>query len=260
MSHSPGPEKQQSPERNYPVSMLGLVGLGIMLMLGCERSDSRSGTPITADDTAATQPAEARPTTQMLLSGPYKKLLLPGMPLSLRVPESWKIDYAGPITFVQGPTPYDMAMIQLSDHGVGPRSLDPQVLLKTIQDEQARHPDPRNRAMLRDIGPARVLERFSVGKPQTNPKVDAHGVPVSDPATGNPVMLTTTPIRWTLTVFVPAADSAYTRYELNFLDLTAEQYAVDGKFLEKIASSLSYEAQTGGEAPMQATTSPGQFP
>src|SRR4051794_2590293 len=83
-------------------------------IFGC---DQRPAAPVSAVPTQpppVVVPEEARPTTQELLIGARKPLQLPNMPLSVRVPVSWKIEPTGPLTVLTGPTPFDKAMIQLA--------------------------------------------------------------------------------------------------------------------------------------------------
>jgi hypothetical protein len=227
--------------------------LSLMPVAGCDRRPARPPQARTPENEPATQPAEEpRPTTQELVNGPYKVVPLPSMPLAVKAPASWKIDVSGPVVFVGGPTPYGTATIQLAQReSIKSEQLD--ILMTGVKKDQEQHPDTVKKAELRDVGKIKLLERLFVLKPITSPKIDVQGNALLD-AAGNIVTTTTVPVRWTLTAFVPY-EQAFSRYELNFIDLTAEQYAADKAFLEKIVNSLTYE---GGEPPqaIPATSAP----
>jgi hypothetical protein len=167
------------------------------------------------------------------------------MPLTISVPESWKIESATiaatattperTIHFLEGPTPAYRMAINLARQGV--RAETPEVFLNALK---AVAKGPNDRVELRDLGTARRLERFMIEAPTSSPKVDGQGNPVLD-KDGKLEMVTSTPIRWTITVFVPVAKS-FERYELSFLGLTGEQYAIDKELLDKIVASLKYDS------------------
>ena len=78
-----------------------------VLSISCNRRPQPPPAP-PAGGSPQAQAEPARPTTQELLSGSYKRLVLPGMPLAVQAPQSWKIEMDGPLTFLQGPTPTDV--------------------------------------------------------------------------------------------------------------------------------------------------------
>jgi hypothetical protein len=206
-------------------------------LIGCDRHPAPPTPPPTAS-AAPASPEPTRPTTQELLEGPYKKLPLPGMPLAVQVPAGWKIEVEGSLTFLEGPTPTGNAMIQLAQRES--RSPDQvESLLRGIKREKDQHPDTIKRADLREVGDVKIVEQLSISKPITTPKLDAHGDAQLDEH-GNIRTLTSTAAEWKLTVLVPY-EKMFSEYELNFIDLTGEQYNVDKDFLQRIVSSLSYE-------------------
>jgi hypothetical protein len=209
-----------------------------IFLIGCDRHPAP---PPPAPPTASAAPAPpqpARPTTQELLAGPYKKLVLPGMPLAVQAPPSWKIEIDGSLTFLEGPTPSYDAMIQLAQReSLRPDQVD--ILLEGVKRDQDQHPETVKRADLRQVGDMRILDQLSISQPITTPKVDSKGDAVLD-AHGNILTVTTTAAHWKLTVLVPY-EKMFSVYELNFIDLTGEQYALDKDFLQKILASLSYE-------------------
>jgi hypothetical protein len=209
--------------------------------------------PVVSDDQIpkpATLPIEnAKPTTQELLGGEYKKQPLPGMPLSLKVPVSWKLDSAGSVTMLEGPTPHDHAIIQLAQRdAISPEQLD--IFVAGARKDMEQNPESVKRAQLHERtaggGEFKVLERMSVGSPITTPKLDARGKEMMD-AAGNFINVTITQLRWTLLVYVPDPQKkGYARYELNFIGLTTEQYAQDKELLQKIVDSLALESASSG--------------
>jgi hypothetical protein len=212
-------------------------------LIGCDRHPAPPPPPPAA--AAQTPPQPTRPTTQELTSGPYKKLTLPGMPLAVQAPQSWKIAIEGSLTFLEGPTPSDNAMIQLAQR----ESLRPEQvesLLEGVKREQAQHPETVKRADLRQVGDMKIIEQLSISAPVSTPKVDAKGDAVLDEH-GNIITTANSSAHWRLTVLVPY-EKMFSDYELNFIDLTGEQYALDKDFLERILSSISYEnSQASGQ-------------
>ncbi|HEY7088942.1 MAG TPA: hypothetical protein VH518_12685 [Tepidisphaeraceae bacterium] len=227
--------------------LTGAVSLLAILLAwglaGCDRRPSappQSPTAQASEETAAaTQPA-TRPTTQELLQGPYSKLPLPGLPLSVSVPAGWKIESMGPATFLAGPTPTDEGRIQISHGDINtfkPDQID--MLLTRAKKEMADDPQRVKKAELRSVGQLKVLETLAFSRPVTSPKMDPKGLGVLDDK-GELVTVTTTPVHWTLLVFIPQG-GAFARVELNFIDLTGEQLAQDQPVLQKIVDSLTYE-------------------
>jgi hypothetical protein len=238
----------------------GRVGWGLILITGltiggaCDRPAPKPSADKAPDEPVATQPATAaRPTTQELTSGSYRKIVLPGVPLSVQAPESWKIEAVGPVMFLTGPTPSDQARIQLSHGNINtfkPDQID--MLAAGAKSEVQRNPEQFKKADLRDIGRLKVLERVSLSRPVPIPRLDERGNAMFD-AQGNPVTLTMTPARWTLTVFVPQPQGGeFARVELNFIDLTQEQLAADQTMLQRIVDSLTYEAGLAPGMPSNA--------
>jgi len=226
------------------------LAAGLIAMVGCDKSPSPPAVSATPPPTTA--PAEPRPTTQELLTGTYHPMSLPGMPLSVQVPASWKLDTKSPpLTFLAGPTPSsDMSMIQLSQNGtVKPEQID----VIATGAKKAPNGEQIKNADLRDAGKMKVLERVAVGKPETIPKVDVKGNPVVDEKTGQTMMVTTTPVKWQVTAFVPY-QNMYTRYDLSVVDLTTDQYEQDKRLFEKIFESLRAEGDVSAGSAAPPTT------
>lgn len=221
------------------VGMLGIAGSGLVLTAGCDRSPAPPPAIVQAQHETASKPADPPPTTQELLSGPYRKVALPGMPLAIQAPASWKIEYTGSITFLEGPTGTDQAMIQLAQPQRDPIPADRlDSVIERLKNEQEKS-GPPNTFEMRYLGRARVLERISASKPVANPKLDFRGEPIMD-AAGIPVTVMTTLVHWTVTVYVPDGNS-FGSYELNVIGLTTDQFVSDGELLRKILASVTLE-------------------
>jgi hypothetical protein len=222
-----------------------------MVIIGCDRGPA-APPPTAKPPTASTAPAvaEARPTTQQLLSGPYQTITLPGMPLVVSAPQGWKLDLSSaPLTFLAGPTPSsDKVLIQLAQHDTV--KVDQIEIIANFSKKPQN--DEIQRAELRDVGKMKVVERLAFGKPETTPKVDAKGQPVLDDK-GQIITVTSTPVHWQIIAFVPY-QGLFSRYDLNVIDLTTDQYAKDKDVLEKIVNSLRYEGDAGNAA-VPTTTS-----
>lgn len=237
--------------RKKLILILGVFCL--LQMMGCDRHREQIETAKAAAETpkpAATQDAE--PTTQALLSGKTKKLRLPGGPLIAVVPESWKLDTDGPVTFVTGPSLFGTATVGLSSpSSVSFKQQEIDALIAKLPAELQTHPEQYRREVHRTIGNLQVIEHRYLKKPMTRNKTDAKGDPVPD-AQGGFATITATPVQWTLTVFVPG-EQAFTRYELNLIDLEADQLAVDEPLLDKIMHSVTVDGVASISA---ATTAP----
>ncbi len=190
-----------------------------------------------ADLTSRTQetPDEpARPTTQELLSGPRKVIPLGTLPMTVRVPESWKIENldSGSITLLEGHAPSGLVQIGLAQRPFVQRDKLESILSRATKEKTDR-PDI---IKLLDIKPlpgdagGQILERQSLGKTLPPVALDAEGKTLSKPETL---------YSWTITYFIPQADG-FEAYELNFVGLTAEQFQVDQAMLREIIDSVTY--------------------
>jgi hypothetical protein len=201
------------------------------------------------------QAAPPRPTTQELVSGPYQRIRLETVPLTLDVPQSWKIEHLGTIALLQGPTPFDSARIQFARRDpVNQSTLD--VLYNVAKkDQAAADPQAQMSVDLREAHGMKVMERRSIGRKVTIPITDASGIQKLDEH-GKPMEQITTPMKWRMNLFVPVAGSTdqFVQYELNFIDLNVDQYQADKSFLEKILYSV--EPEGAGAAATAPATAP----
>jgi hypothetical protein len=183
-----------------------------------------------ADEKPATAPAPTRPTTQDLITGPRKKLSLNVIPFNITVPESWEVKTSGELVFLQGPAPAGDVQIQLAKR---PQLSKDEVesLLRAAKKDADAHPEAKKLVELRTMPTFRILDRQSVSNPIA--------VPMNGPD-GKPTIVQTTPYQWTLMLILPRG-SSFDAYELNFYDLTLEQFKADKDFLRMILDSLSDE-------------------
>jgi hypothetical protein len=194
--------------------------------------------PPPAEDPAAkaAEEANARPTTQELISGEQVKTSLQVMPFTMQVPKSWKVKPAAGsgVPTLTGPTPTSDAQIQLDRLSQRNSLIDDKYAERFIAGAQklATQPTANETARIRTIGPARIVEIRSFGPTNHFPAIDS---------TGKQIAPTSTSMTWKLTAFVQTAGSTQA-YQISFVDLTKEQFEMDKELLEKIVASLEYDA------------------
>ena len=181
------------------------------------------------------------PTTHELISGPRTTMALGPLPLTMRVPTSWKISVTSGATLLQGYTPGATEVaIQLSSRPTLKKDeLD--AMIRGARKEQAEEPDSILKVDLRPFGNGmQIYERQGVGEPREYQLMDS---------TGKVHTSMEQPFRWTVSVLAPHGD-AFQVYELNFVGLTKSQYDKDKDFLQGLLDTLSHGSGGG------ATTSP----
>jgi hypothetical protein len=179
------------------------------------------------------------------------------MPLVLNVPQSWNIDVGQdfPAAFVVGPSPSGQVRIQLSQPDANTFKQEQiDTVVSRQKKELADHPDWRGRVELLQVGGFKVLERIVFMPSQTVQVVDAKGIGMLDDK-GNLVTRQINEVQWSQVVFVPA-DQIFRRFELKLFDFTAEQYAKDQAFLEKILRSISLDVTAAPPPQLPAPTPP----
>ena len=225
----------------------------LLTLSGLACDDSSNDIPQAVRDQQARQ-AEAEknlpkiPTTQDLVSGPRSVTPLGPLPLTMRVPVSWKVEVTAGASLLRGFTPNGEIAIQLSSRpSVKKANFD--AMFKSEKKEQAEKPQSVLKLELRPFGDAMIYERQSVGDPAPFTVYD-HNLKAR----------TTTEqiFKWTISVLAPTGD-AYQRYDLNFVGLTKSQYDQDKEFLQGILSTLTYGTGGAGAA-SPATTVPGSSP
>jgi hypothetical protein len=208
-----------------------------MALSGCERSPAPAPVTLPPPKAAASQPV--RPTTQELLSGAYQKLYLPGTPFSVMAPESWKVQNNGTINFLEGPTPADQIMIKISQFDPITAERYAGLVDRLVKEDNPQPAGTPKKNELRDADRLHIVERISAADPITTMRLGPRGTPDTD-AQGNPIMITSIPIRWNLNIFVPES-RAVSWYELNCIGLTLDQYNQDKDLISKVFASLRYD-------------------
>jgi hypothetical protein len=245
----------------------GVVAVVVTGALGLATAcDEKPSIPQAVIDEATTQVNDktlTRPTTQELLSGERTSLLLTPLPLSMRVPTSWKIEpvKGRSVSLLNGPTPTSDVSIQFSIRpSLTSEAFDH--LIAGARKEMQQNPDTVKKLDVRPLGGsgAKLMERQTVGPPRPYTVYDAQNLPHTT---------TQSSFTWTLTAFVPY-ENAYQVYELSFIGLTKEQYDKDKDFLEGIVNTLAYGTGAAGPAgalpeasptsPASPTTSPPPLP
>jgi hypothetical protein len=224
-----------------PLVPLAALALVLLPLIGCDDKRSSSGVPPVPPPAPATQPAApavTRPTTQELLNGPRKPLVLGNFKLTMEVPPSWKLETVGSATWLAGETPNGEVRMQLAVQGAALKSGAINAMEKRARDEAAKEPDKLEVIPLHNIGgTARKMERREV----------LHNlelrVPKADGTTLDHVEHVDR-MDWSILVFVPDGDQ-FTLEVINFSGLSIQQYEKDRTFLEGIIRSLHYDA-TGG--------------
>jgi hypothetical protein len=233
-----------------------------VLCAGCD-DPGDDGIPQAVLDQQAKQAEAAKnlpkiPTTQELVTGPRTLTPLGPLPMTLRVPVSWKVEVAGPASHLRGRAPSgDEVTIQLNSRAPIKRA-EFEAYVKSAQKEQSEKRQSILKADLRPFGDAQLFEWQRIGEPRE--------WPVSEVVNGQMQTRTTTeqPFDWRISVFDPQAD-AFQRYELSFIGLTKSQYDKDKAFLQSILDTLSSgdAAAAGGSAttaPAGGSASPATLP
>jgi hypothetical protein len=220
-----------------------IVGLAMAFsVLGCDKKKQEAEhVDVPASRPAVTRSAATRPSTQDLLNGPRKSLILGALPLRMSVPETWKIVTADSASWLEGSTPHGFIRMQLSAvlQGAGsdvgnPVTFNSETLAlheKKAEKDAAASSGTIEVVPLHSLGvAAKVMERREVyqgsargfdGEPQPTKMMD-----------------------WSIEVYVPQAMN-YTLDLLHFMALTNDQYQQDKDFLEKILATLHYDAAKG---------------
>jgi hypothetical protein len=236
--------------RPVAILLLGLAAtVTIAIAVGCD--DPGSDIPQSVRDQQAKQ-AEAQknlpkiPTTQDLLNGPRTTTALGPLPMTMRVPVSWKVEVTGGASLLRGFTPNGEIAIQLTPRSaIKKESFD--ALVKSDKKEQAEKPQSILKVEVRPMGDNLIYERQAVGDPAPYTVFDKN---MKERTTTEQIF------KWTVAVLVPTGD-AYQRYDLNFVGLTKSQYDQDKDFLQGILNTLTYgEGGGGGGSPAATAPSP----
>jgi hypothetical protein len=195
----------------------------------------------------------AGPTTRALLTSPRQTLRLSTLPLSLEVPKSWGLKSLaqGEVITVSGPATSGDIDIQLVQQNQTVDATAPEATLATIKAEMKLKPHPINRAELRTLGPAKVLEVRMISNAFENGRLAPEvwgDVEVPDSAASNGGNKTMTRailnphlVKWTFTVYLPAGEKKLSVRTLTFMGLGLHDYERDSEFLEQMMKTLKYE-------------------
>mgnify|MGYP000689971333 CR=1 FL=1 len=212
-----------------PVCWVSCMATLMLMACGCDQAPAP---PEDISSAAGSKERDPRPTTQQFVDLPRQRIRLDGYPLSIEVPETWKMQRLGPIDILQGPIPSGHLLtgdvqIQVSRM---PAVLASQIdiLAEDARQLAQRQPNRYKHVEVRKDGALHIIDKrwIEPARSATNPE----GRPVEIPEL----------VGWELTIYVPRHGN-FVPYRLKFVLLTAEQYARDGKLLEPILSSVRYE-------------------
>lgn len=202
----------------------GILCLGMVIAAGCDKP-----TP-PPPQTSAKPPSDVSvppvPTTQELMTGPYKRVLLLPLPLSAQVPKSW--DCTTPegtqMTFLEGPAPGGRSIRISLEIG---RTIKPDELKNILEGAKRAAAKSKDKVQLdiRSIGDAQVLEERRLNSAATTPQDQ--------------------PMDWKVTYFVHT-ELDYGQYVVDVIGLTAGQYEQSKDLLRKIFDSITYQPPPGG--------------
>jgi len=217
---------------------VALVVMSVAVQMGCEDAPPPPPPQVQqrVQETQAAPSEPDRPTTQELVAGPRRRINLASWPLSMEVPLSWEIDSknAKGFIFLEGHAPGGMVQIQLAQRPtLNPEQL--QHMIDAAKRDVAADPRSKKTVELREGKQFKLLERKGQSPTVMLNVVDEDGQIREVPHT---------PYSWTINVLV-SQDKTMFNYELNFFDLTLEQYEADRAFLEKIVDTLQLESIAG---------------
>jgi hypothetical protein len=193
----------------------GLCCVAAMIALGCDRSPDLPKLP------AKTAKMPTVPTTQELMSWPYKTVALTPLPFSAKVPESWenKTPQGTTLNFLQGPLP-DGQDVQISLE-VG-SSMTPDQLKNVLQGGKREADKDKQTIRKFDIHPvgevqAMEQQRVLTSRDQPEQVID-----------------------WRVTFFVQR-DLDVETYVVDILGLNEDRFEKSKDLLQKILDSIAYE-------------------
>ena len=155
---------------------------------------------------------------------------LRAIPFNLTVPRGWDFKSEDGITVLQGPSPKGIVQIAIGKH-ISPIPDHAKRLIDGAKKELADHPNQYALANVRQDNGVQILETRSIDATRQSPTIDADGSVLAP---------TSTPMRWKISAFVTNG-AELDICEINFVDLTREQYDRDKDFLQQIIASLQYD-------------------
>src|SRR3954465_9199736 len=188
--------------------------LAAMAGLACDDKSDVPPEMLRPRPTATTPPG---PTTRDMIDGPKKSLRLGVFPLTLDVPKTWNLQSksGSDLMTVEGPAVGGDIVIQLVPQTQVIGATGPERMPAHAKADMAAKPHRINRAELRDLGPAKVLEVRMISNAFVNgqPPPEVWGeVQLGDGKTSvattraviNPLL-----VKWSFTVFIPGAEKRY---------------------------------------------------
>jgi hypothetical protein len=214
---------------------LALLMSTVVVQLGCEDSPPPPPPRVQqqVQQAEAAQAETARPTTQELLAGPTRRITLATWALSIEVPASWELDTSNPqgFVFLEGYAPSGPVQIQLAQRpAVNAEQLGHMV--EAARKDVAVAGRAQRTVDFREGRQFKIFERKGASATVMLTVLDSDGQTREVPHT---------PYSWTINLLVPQ-EQTYANYELNFFDLTQDQYEADRPFFEKILDTLQLEA------------------
>ena len=234
-------------------------------VVGCDNAPPPPAVAAPARPTGKVVAVAVRPTTQELLTGRNKRLQLPGLTMSITVPESWHlVEAPGAVPAARAPAAASDPG-RLDPHGAPPApsaapmditaasvegaSPGGDVEIKAIdyanftKDQMKSHLEGGKRIAdrekdrtrvfdVRPLGNTTVLEHMTVAPKQKVPYLDEKG---------NVAERMATPITWDYTYFVPVGERFHV-YIVNIQMVTLEQLEGDREFFKKIIDSITIDA------------------
>jgi hypothetical protein len=224
-----------------------LAGAG----LACDDKNEVPPEVLKSTPMPVTHPA---PTTQEMLTGAKKTFRLGTFPLTLDVPQSWNLRSMadGEVITVGGPASSGDIDIQLLQQSQTISQAAPEAALAEAKKLMAAKPHPINLAELRPLGPGKVLEVRMISNAYVNGKLppevwgDAELPTIAPAQPGVPpthtrAILNPHMVKWTFTIYLPAADKKNSVRALTFMGLGLREYERDQQFLEQMMKTLKYE-------------------
>ena len=237
--------------RWYAWAISGMIAAG--LGLACDDKSDIPPEVINARQNARSKlPATVpTPTTQELLTGKKKTVVLGAFPLTLDVPLNWALHSVGePATItLSGPANSGEISIQLVQPGHMQGDKIPETMFASAKKEQAAKPHEINRLEMRNLGPLKIMEERVIANAFVNgkPVPEVWGdVESSDNATATPTVTHTilNPqfVKWSFTIF-EKEEKGYQVRGLTFQTLRVSEYEQDKQFLEQMMKTLKYQEQ-----------------
>jgi len=190
------------------------VSLLVFALCSCDKPRPVAYTPPATEE--ASDVPDYRPRAPMSLE---RTLHLIDYPLQIRVPERWDIRY-GTVNILQGPTPHGPRPDGVIHLIVSRRGPIPRIVMDALKAPSTKPTtkDSFSRDEMRTMGKLQVYEQRSV-------QAATGGVPAM--------------MKWTISAYEPIDKENVRLYQINFLDLSRDQFEKDRELLESMIASLA---------------------